>query len=339
MYSEVENVESVKRALGTWEGGEGGEDGKNDVADFRSACLPATVEGGWPEPVLRATVVDGDVADRWIARWPKLKTADDAEAFVKLNISRGADYIKLMHESGTIMAHTGPLPTPSIALQASVIASAHAHEKITLAHALSMKDMLAVLEAGTDGLAHCCCDEVPSKELVEAYKKHDSFLIPTLIVVATLTGEETDSSHEFLNSGLAQKHLGEEEKSCFCGRMMMGKRECRVEYAYQTVRMLKENGLDIVAGTDTATGLKGTAFGLSLHQELTLYVERCGFSPLEALRSATSVSARRFRMSDRGVLKEGMRADVLMVKGDPTVDIRDLGNVEAVWRGGERLGA
>jgi len=42
-------------------------------------------------------------------------------------------------------------------------------------------------------------------------------------------------------------------------------------------------------------------------------------------------------MSDRGVLKEGFRADVLMVKGDPTVDIRDLGDVEGVWRGGERL--
>lgn len=59
MYSEVENVEGVKRALGTWDGGEGG--GRNDVADFRSACLPATVEGGWPEPVIRETVADGDV--------------------------------------------------------------------------------------------------------------------------------------------------------------------------------------------------------------------------------------------------------------------------------------
>ena len=103
-----------------------------------------------------------------------------------------------MHESGSVMAHTGPLPTPSIALQASVIASAHAHNKITRAHALSMKDTLAVLEAGTDGLAHCFCDEMPTKELVEAYKKHDSFLIPTLIVVATLTGEEVCLDLSFL---------------------------------------------------------------------------------------------------------------------------------------------
>jgi len=61
-----------------------------------------------------------------------------------------------------------------------------------------MKDTLAVLEAGTDGLAHCFCDEMPTKELVEAYKKHDSFLIPTLIVVATLTGEEVCLDLSFL---------------------------------------------------------------------------------------------------------------------------------------------
>ncbi|KAH7312872.1 hypothetical protein BKA65DRAFT_600431 [Rhexocercosporidium sp. MPI-PUGE-AT-0058] len=340
LYSEVENVEGVKRALGTWFGGEAEEGNgsqRNDVADFRSACLPATVEAGWPEPVIRATVADGDVADKWIARWPKLKSAEDAEAYVKQNISRGADYIKLMHESGSIMAHTGPLPTPSIALQASVIASAHAHNLITLAHALSLKDTLAVLEAGTDGLAHCFCDEEPTQELVDKYKEHDSFLIPTLIVVATLTGEETDSSNAFANGDMAQKHLGEEEKSCFCGRMMMGKEECRVDYAYHTVKLLKDNGIDIVAGTDTATGLKGTAFGLSLHQELSLYVERCGFSPIEALRSATSVSARRFKMGDRGVLREGLRADMVMVRGDPAVDIRDSINVVGVWKGGDRL--
>lgn len=95
-----------------------------------------------------------------------------------------------MHESGSIMAHTGLLPTPSIELQASVVASAHTHGQITLAHALSLTDTLAVLKAGTDGLAHCFCDERPTQELVDAYKKNNSFLVPTLTVVATLTGEE-----------------------------------------------------------------------------------------------------------------------------------------------------
>lgn len=54
MANDIENVESVKRELGTWDGGEGGK--RNDLADFKTACSPATVEGGWPAPVVRATV-------------------------------------------------------------------------------------------------------------------------------------------------------------------------------------------------------------------------------------------------------------------------------------------
>jgi imidazolonepropionase-like amidohydrolase len=88
------------------------------------------------------------------------------------------------------------------------------------------------------------------------------------------------------------------------------------------------------SGTDTTTGLAGTAFGLSLHHELYLYVKRCGLTPLEALHSATSTTARRFKLEDRGRLAKGKRADLLMVKGDPTNDISCTLNITGVWRGG-----
>lgn len=77
--------------------------------------------------------------------------------------------------------------------------------------------------------------------------------------------------------------------------------------------------------------------GLSLHQELSLYVDRCELTPLEALRSATSTTARRFRLNDRGKLSVGKRADILMVKGDPTKDIGSTLDIRGVWRGGSAL--
>jgi len=91
------------------------------------------------------------------------------------------------------------------------------------------------------------------------------------------------------------------------------------------------------SGTDTAVGLKGTKFGLSLHHEMWLYVNRCGFPPIEALRSATSVTARRWRLSDRGMVKVGRKADLVLVKGDPTVDIESMQDVVGVWRNGVQL--
>ena len=67
-----------------------------------------------------------------------------------------------------------------------------------------------------------------------------------------------------------------------------------------------------------------------------MYVERCGFTPTEALRSATSVTAKRFKfLSDRGRIAEGLRADLLLVKGDPTANVEDLCNIDGVWKAGE----
>lgn len=83
--------------------------------------------------------------------------------------------------------------------------------------------------------------------------------------------------------------------------------------------------------------MKGTKFGISLHHEIWLYVERCGLSALEALRSATSVSAKRFRLSDRGRIEPGLKADLLLVRGDPTTNIECTFDIVDVWRNGTRL--
>lgn len=66
-----------------------------------------------------------------------------------------------------------------------------------------------------------------------------------------------------------------------------------------------------------------------------MYINRCGFTTTEALRSATSVTARRFGFKDRGRVAEGLRADLLLVKGDPLSDIEDLLNVVGVWKAGK----
>ncbi len=71
-----------------------------------------------------------------------------------------------------------------------------------------------------------------------------------------------------------------------------------------------------------------------MHHELSLYVQNCQFSPVEALRTATSVAARRFGLDDRGLIAEGKRADLLLVRGDPTENIGDTLNIEGVWKHG-----
>ena len=88
------------------------------------------------------------------------------------------------------------------------------------------------------------------------------------------------------------------------------------------------------SGTDSGPSIHGSALGAAMHLEMSLYVTHCGFLPVEALRSATGISAQRLNLTDRGHVAVGKRADLLLVRGDPTRDIADSTNVEKVWKAG-----
>src|SRR4051812_10828685 len=57
-------------------------------------------------------------------------------------------------------------------------------------------------------------------------------------------------------------------------------------------------------------------------------------TPLQALVTATSASATAFRLSDRGRIAPGLRADLVLVKGNPTEDIRATRDIERIWKAG-----
>jgi imidazolonepropionase-like amidohydrolase len=76
-----------------------------------------------------------------------------------------------------------------------------------------------------------------------------------------------------------------------------------------------------------------------LHRELALLVD-AGLSPAEALRAATGDAARFVTASadpDFGVIAPGKIADLVLVEGDPTADIRAVSRIRAVFQGGVLL--
>jgi len=94
------------------------------------------------------------------------------------------------------------------------------------------------------------------------------------------------------------------------------------------VGALHRAGVPIVAGTDQSVP------GHSLHRELELYVQ-AGFTPLEAIQSATTVPAHVMGLDkELGTIETGKRADLILISGDPLQDIHNTRNVKYVITNG-----
>jgi imidazolonepropionase-like amidohydrolase len=95
------------------------------------------------------------------------------------------------------------------------------------------------------------------------------------------------------------------------------------------VNRLHNAGVRIVAGTD--------GYGLELVRELELY-QQAGLTNPQALQTATIVPARMTGMDNRvGSIAPGKTADIILVDGDVSKDIRNLRHVETVFLDGYRL--
>ncbi|HKV24716.1 MAG TPA: amidohydrolase family protein [Candidatus Acidoferrum sp.] len=94
----------------------------------------------------------------------------------------------------------------------------------------------------------------------------------------------------------------------------------------------KQGGL-LLAGLDP-TGYGGVIAGFGDQREVELLVE-AGFTPLEAIHIATANGAQFLGELDKfGTLAPGKAADIVVLKGDPSTNIRDIENVELVFKDG-----
>jgi imidazolonepropionase-like amidohydrolase len=87
-------------------------------------------------------------------------------------------------------------------------------------------------------------------------------------------------------------------------------------------------GLKVAFGTDTGVSPHGQNA-----KEFALMV-KAGFSPIEAIRAATTSGAEHLRQTDIGSLAAGKEADIIAVKGDPTQDVTQLEHVAFVMKNG-----
>ncbi len=109
-----------------------------------------------------------------------------------------------------------------------------------------------------------------------------------------------------------------------------------VEKELEVVNAMHRAGIPFLAGTDTPPGVYLFP-GFSLHEELQRFVA-AGFTPLEALQTATLNPAKFLGMDDRlGTIEKGKLADLVLLDANPLDDIRNTQKIAAVIVNGRYL--
>jgi len=284
-------------------------DGKDvDLADLRSAGTLATAPGGH--------------GTEYGLQIPTLSTPAEAQPWVDARIAEGSDYIKIVIDDAS--AYGSHRPTLDNATLKALVEAAHKRGKLAVVHIGRQVDARMVIEAGADGLAHLFADTPPQPDFARFVAAHHAFVVPTLDVLESVSG--TASGESLTTDPRIAPYLTADDVANLKRSFAMHLNE---KYAETTVAQLKAAHVPILAGTDAPN--PGTSHGASLHRELELLV-RSGLTPQEALSSATSVPAAIFHLNDRGVLAPGRRADLLLVKGDPTEDIKATRDIVSVWK-------
>ncbi|MGJ4746252.1 amidohydrolase family protein [Leptospira sp. SA-E8] len=301
---------------------------RNDIADMRSAGMGITPTGGHPTQYMK-------LSSNWFLKtfyqYPFVSTPEEAIKFVDKQVEEGSDFIKIIIEDGDTVGTPG-LPVIDDATLIASVNAAHRRGKMAIAHVTSVAGGKRAISAGVDGLAHLFFDEKPDQEFISAIRSSGAFIIPTLTTLSTAFGNSprTLVADKRVSSKLSKEWLEALSKN------MNVYPKGKLEDSFESVMALHKAGVDILAGSDVSepiADLGGLAHGASLHHELQLLVA-AGFKPIEALRAATSIPARRFSLNDRGKIFPGARADLLLVQGDPLQNISDTLSISKVWRAG-----
>lgn len=184
-------------------------------------------------------------------------------------------------------------------------------------HAIGREAVLYAARAGVDLIFHAFdLDD----ECIDAVLEGGSAIAPTLTFQRNLL--EFTQSHE---------------PASINGRVSHVQRQ--YERACRNLAKAHKAGVTMMAGTDT--GFAVTPYGEWHARELEIFVNDLGFTPVEALRTATQVNAGFLADSERvGRLEPGRCADFIAIDGSPIENISillDKSRIHAVHLGGKRM--
>lgn len=229
-------------------------------------------------------------------------TPDQIRALVRKTKDEGADVIKLFASKGLGAGGEQSMSDEQLAAGCS---EAKALGLRSIVHAISAKSARASVMAGCTSVEHGNFVDDSTMELIA---QHGTYFDPNFLVL-----------HNYLD--LRQHFNFASFKSLEDG----------IKPTAEVLQRARAHKVKIVFGTDAVAGAHGRNA-----EEFVYRVRDGGQPPMEAIVSATSVSATSLGLGDRiGTLAPGFDADIVAIDGDPLTDITAVRRVVFVMKAGK----
>jgi imidazolonepropionase-like amidohydrolase len=240
---------------------------------------------------------------------PTQLSPDSLRAIVRMRKAQGADVIKIFASASI---RDGGAATMSDEQLQAICSEAKAQGMRTMVHAHSSESIKRSVNAGCNQIEH---GVFADDETLKLMADRGVYFDPQVCLVF----------RNYLDNRAKYEGIGNYNEVGFAS---MEKALPLAAAMYK--RAIKTPGLKVIFGTDAVAGAHGRNA-----EELVCRVQAGGQSALDAITSATSLTAESMRMADQiGAIAPNMQADLIAVRGDPTKDITALRNVVFVMKGG-----
>lgn len=290
--------------------------GAGSMRNLGIALRDEIAAGRTPGPrLVEAGTAVGSVGGHGSAFGLEASGPDGLAAITRQVIAGGADVVKVVASEAAMLTTTGHAPgaivngSPELTvdeLRAVVDAARQAGRRV-MSHAQDSESVRRCVDAGVTSVEHAWfADEAAIERLASS----GAWLVPTLVV--------TDVNRTLRGLTPAQRE-----------RQDLIERTHRI--STQTAIRL---GVPLATGTDT--GEVGVTADM-VWREISLLREH-GASPMAAIKAATSSGARLLGIDQEvGSVEVGKVADIVLVDGDPLVDLGVLARPVGVWQRGQAV--
>lgn len=228
---------------------------------------------------------------------------------VRQQIKAGADFVKLMVTGGVYSFRQQPGSVQLFLDEVkAAVDAAHSLERRVAVHAEGTDGIRVALEGGVDTIEH---GNLLTAELAARMAHDNVYLVPTVLAFKTVA-DSPDVPEEY--NAKAKK-------------MIQG--------SYNCLQLAREAGVKIALGSDIGT-CPNLPWQGHLIEEMKLLVRAGGFSPMAAIKSATSTAAEALGIETiAGSIQAGKTADIIAVDGNPLDNLDTLKVPALVLKGGE----